>query len=161
MSRGNGSEDASLIARYATLPYLLAAIVTVVVGWSSDRCNERRGHLAFCMALAAVGFVWAARAQSITVALSAMCLVAIGLWSTMGPFWALTTRMVGGAAAAGGVAIITTIGACGGFLGPYVTGRMRDATHSFAGGLYVIGGLSLTAAILSLMVRKPERLNVS
>jgi nitrate/nitrite transporter NarK len=88
-----------------------------------------------------------------------MSLVAIGLWSTMGPFWALTTRMIGGAAAAGGVAIITMVGALGGFVGPYVTGRLRDATHSFAGGLYLIGGLALVAAMLSLAVRRQGRLN--
>jgi MFS transporter, ACS family, tartrate transporter len=159
LSHGDGGRDASLIARYSTLPYLLAAIVTVVVGWSSDRSNERRGHLAGCMALAAVGFAWAARAQNISVALCAMSLVAIGLWSTMGPFWALTTRMIGGAAAAGGVATITMVGALGGFLGPYVTGRLRDATHSFAGGLYLISGLALAAAMLSLAVRRQGRLN--
>jgi len=161
LAHGDKGGDASLIARYATVPYLLAAIFTVVVGWSSDRWNERRGHLAFCMALAAVGFAWAAHAQSIVVALCAMSLVAIGLWSTMGPFWALTTRMIGGAAAAGGVAIITMVGAVGGFLGPYVTGRLRDATHSFAGGLYLIGGLALVAAMLSLSARRPGRLNAS
>jgi MFS transporter, ACS family, tartrate transporter len=159
LARGRG--DASLIARYATVPYLLAAICTVAVGWSSDRTNERRGHLAACMALAAVGFAWAAIAPNISVALCAMSLVAIGLWSTMGPFWALTTRMIGGAAAAGGVAIITTLGAVGGFLGPYVTGRLRDATDSFASGLYLIGGLALMASMLSLAVRRQERLNPS
>jgi hypothetical protein len=111
------------------------------------------------MALAAVGFASAARAENIAVALCAMSLVAIGLWSTMGPFWALTTRMIGGAAAAGGVAMITMIGACGGFLGPYVTGRLRDATDSFAGGLYLVGGLALVAAMLSLSVRRPAHLN--
>jgi hypothetical protein len=113
------------------------------------------------MALAAVGFAWAAQAQSIAVALCAMSVVAIGLWSTMGPFWALATRMIGGAAAAGGVAMITMIGACGGFLGPYVTGRLRDATHSYAGGLYLVGGLALIAAVLSLVVGRPGRLKAS
>jgi ACS family tartrate transporter-like MFS transporter len=161
LTHGDGSRDVSLIARYATVPYLLAAIFTVVVGWSSDRSNERRGHLAGCMALAAVGFAWAGRSQSIPITLCAMSLVAIGLWSTMGPFWALTTRMVAGAAAAGGIAIITTIGGFGGFLGPYVTGRLRDATHSFAGGLYLISGLALAAAMLSLAVRRPGRVNPS
>jgi ACS family tartrate transporter-like MFS transporter len=155
------SGDSSLIARYATVPNLLAAIVTVVLGWTSDRWNERRGHLAGCMGLAAVGFAWAAHARSVPVALSAMSLVTIGLLSTMGPFWALTTRMIGGAAAAGGVAIITTLGACGGFLGPYITGRLRDATHSFAGGLYLVGGLALIAAMLSLATPRPARLSAS
>ena len=156
-----GGSDSSLIARYSTLPYLLSAIFTVVVGWSSDRWSERRGHLAGCMALAAVGFAWAAVAGNIPVALCAMSLVAMGLFSTMGPFWALTTRMIGGAAAAGGVAIITTTGAVGGFLGPYVTGRLRDATHSFAGGLYLISGLALGAAMLSLVVGRSWRMNSS
>jgi sugar phosphate permease len=151
LSRGGAAvADASLIARYATLPYLLAAIFTVLIGRSSDRSNERRWHLFGCMVLAAAGFVWAARAGNIAVALCAMSLVAMGLWSTMGPFWALTTRMVGGAAATGAVATITTIGGFGGFLGPYLTGRMRDATHSYAGGLYAIGGLALCAALLAM-----------
>jgi ACS family tartrate transporter-like MFS transporter len=39
-----------------------------------------------------------------------------------------------GAAAAGGVAIITMLGAVGRFLGPYVTVRLRDTTESFASG---------------------------
>ena len=153
-SLGGGAHDASLIARYSTVPYLLAALFTVVVGWSSDRSNERRGHLAGCMAMAAAGFAWAAMAQSVPIALCAMSLAAMGLWSTMGPFWALMTRSVAGAAAAGGVAMITTLGGLGGFTGPYVTGKLKDATHSFANGLYAVSMLALVAAMLSLAVRQ-------
>jgi len=152
--RSAEAANASLIARYATLPYLLAAIFTVVVGRTSDRWNERRWHLFGCMVLAAVGFCWAAKADNIATALCAMSVVAIGLWSTMGPFWALMTRMVGGAAATGAVATITTIGGFGGFLGPYLTGWLRDRTHSFAGGLYGIGGLAMAAAMLALAAPK-------
>jgi ACS family tartrate transporter-like MFS transporter len=148
---GGGSGDASLIARYSTLPYLMAAIFTVVVGWSSDRWNERQGHLAGCMVLAAVGFFWAARSHGVGMALAAFCVAAMGLWATMGPFWALATRRMEGAAAAGGVAMITMIGGFGGFLGPYVTGRLRDATHGFGVGLVAIGGLAVVGAGLSLV----------
>jgi sugar phosphate permease len=156
LARGAVAGDASVVARYATVPYVLAAGFTVVVGWSSDRWNERRGHLAGCMVLAAVGFGWSAVAPNVVVGLCALSLAAMGLWSTMGPFWALMTRMVEGAAAAGGVAMITTLGGLGGFTGPYVTGLLRDATHSFAGGLYAIAGLALCAAVLSLAVRSPR-----
>jgi sugar phosphate permease len=156
LARGVVAGDASVVARYATVPYVLAAVFTLVVGWSSDRWNERRGHLAGCMLLAAVGFGWTAVAPNVVVGLCALSVAAMGLWSTMGPFWALMTRMVKGAAAAGGVAMITTLGGLGGFTGPYVTGRLRDATHSFAGGLYAITGLALCAAVLSLAVRSPR-----
>jgi len=148
--------DASLIARYATVPYLLAAIFTVLVGWSSDKHNERKGHLAGCLLLASVGFALTAVSHEVAIALCALSLAAIGLWSTMGPFWALMTRMVKGAAAAGGVGMITTLGGLGGFIGPYMTGRLRDMTHSFAGGLFAFAGLALCGAILSISVMQPK-----
>ena len=74
----------------------------------------------------------------------------------MGPFWALTTRKIEGAAAAGGVAMITMIGGFGGFLGPYVTGRLKDATHSYAGGLYGVSVLALGAAVLVATMRRDQ-----
>ena len=154
-SRGSASGDSVLIARYATVPYLAAAGMTVVVGWSSDKHNERRGHIAGCLGLAAVGFAWTAWAHSLSVALCAMTLAAVGLWSMMGPFWTLATGRLGGMAAAGAVAILQIVGGVGGFAGPYMTGRLRDATHSFASGLYGIGGLALGAAMLALAVRRP------
>jgi ACS family tartrate transporter-like MFS transporter len=152
-----GRSDVSLIARYATVPYLAAAVMTVVVGWSSDKRNERRWHIAGCLTLSAVGFAWAGLAHSLVVALCAMTLAAVGVWSMMGPFWTLTTSMLGGTAAAGAVAILQIVGGVGGFAGPYMTGRLRDATHSFAGGLYGIAGLALGAALLALAVRRPAR----
>jgi MFS transporter, ACS family, tartrate transporter len=151
-----GANDSILIARYATLPYLAAAVMTVVVGWSSDKRNERRWHIAGCLMLAAVGFAWAAWAQSLVAALSAMTFAAVGLWSMMGPFWTLTTSMISGTAAAGAVAILQMVGGIGGFAGPYMTGRLRDATHSFTGGLYLISGMALAAAMLSLVVHRPK-----
>jgi ACS family tartrate transporter-like MFS transporter len=156
-SRSGSSGDASLIARYATVPYLAAAAMTVAVGWSSDKRNERRWHIAGCLTLSAAGFAWAGLAHSLIVALCAMTLAAVGVWSMMGPFWTLTTGMLGGTAAAGAVAILQIVGGMGGFAGPYLTGRLRDATHSFAGGLYGIAGLAMGAAMLALAVGRPTK----
>src|ERR1700722_18371130 len=76
-SFSHGASDASMIARYATFPYLAAAAMTVVVGWSSDKRNERRWHIAGCLMLSAVGFAWAAWAHALLVALCAMTLAAV------------------------------------------------------------------------------------
>jgi MFS transporter, ACS family, tartrate transporter len=152
-----GEGDASLIARYATVPYLAAAAMTVVVGWSSDRWNERRWHIAGCLTLSALGFAWAAWAHSLAIALCAMTLAAVGLWSMMGPFWTLTTSMLSGAAAAGAVAILQMVGGVGGFAGPYMTGRLRDATDSFTGGLYAMSTLAISAAGLALVARNNQK----
>jgi ACS family tartrate transporter-like MFS transporter len=74
----------------------------------------------------------------------------------MGPFWALPTRILGGQAAAGGVAIITMVGGVGGFLGPYLTGRLKDLTHGYSGGLYTIAGLAVLGAALCAALAKPK-----
>ena len=145
--------NSSTIAGLSTIPYLLAAVFTVVAGWSSDRWNERSGHLAGCMLIAAIGFVLAGTAGSVPIAIVAFSLATVGMLSAMGPFWALMTRSVTGPAAAAAVALITTLGALGGFTGPYVTGRLREATHSFSGGLYAIGVFLFFAAIVSLMTK--------
>jgi MFS family permease len=146
--------DASFIARYATLPYVAASLFLVLVGWSSDRTGDRRWHIAGCLLLSAIGFGWAGMAHSLVAALCAFSLAAMGWWSIMGPFWALPTRVLGGRGAAGGVAIITMVGGVGGFIGPYLTGRLRDLTHSFADGLFAIGALAVLAAALSLFMRQ-------
>ena len=143
---------ASQIARYSTLPYIAAAIVTVIVGWSSDRLRERRGHMILCMLVSGAGFAWAALAHSLGIGLVAFTLAAIGFFSLMGPFWALPTRVLGGQAAAGGVAIITMVGSLGSFVGPTVTGRLRDATHSFSAGLFAVSGVALLAAVLCIFL---------
>ena len=149
---GSGTElstqAAAHVARYSIVPYLAATVMMVLIGWSSDRTGERRWHMVGCLTLSAIGFTLAGLTQSFPMARLAMSLAAVGYWSIMGPFWALPTRVLGGEAAAGGVAIITMVGGVGGFLGPFLTGRLRDLTHGFAGGLYVIGGLALAGAAL-------------
>ncbi len=144
---------ASLIARYATLPYVAAALFTVLTGWSSDRSGERRWHIAGCLVLSALGFAWAGWTHSFAAALMGMGLAAMGYWSIMGPFWALSTRLLRGQAAAGGVALITMVGGVGGYLGPALTGRLRDLTGGFSGGLYATAGMAMVAALLCFALK--------
>ncbi len=145
-------DGAVTVGRYGALPYVVAAICTVLIGWSSDRTGERRFHIAGCLLLAATGFGWAAYAHSLVSALFAFGLAAVGYWSMMGPFWALPTRVLGGQAAAGGVAIITMVGSIGGFAGPALTGKLKDMTNSYTAGLLMIGGLAVVGAILCLFL---------
>ncbi|MDQ2843493.1 MAG: MFS transporter [Acidobacteriota bacterium] len=149
--------DASRISNDSIIPYLAAAIFTVAVGYSSDRSGERRWHIAGCLVLSAIGFAWVGTTHSLVAALMGFTLAAVGYWSIMGPFWALPTSMLGGRAAAGGVAIIMMISGAGGFVGPYLTGRLRDLTHGFSGGLYAIAALTLVAAAMcGLLPARPR-----
>lgn len=150
-------EDARRIANYSMFPYLAAAICTVLIGYSSDRKGERRVHIAGCLLLSAIGFAWAGTTHSLFAGLIAFTLAAVGYWSIMGPFWALPTGMLGGRAAAGGVAIIMMISGAGGFVGPYLTGRLRDLTHSFSGGLYTIAAMTVAAAAMCALLPRASK----
>ena len=70
-----------------------------------------------------------------------LSIAAFGIWGTLGPFWAMPTAFLRGTAAAGGIAIVNSIGNIGGFVGPFRIGWVRDATGSFDGGLLTLAGV--------------------
>jgi nitrate/nitrite transporter NarK len=73
-------------------------------------------------------------------------------------FWALPTAMLTGSAAAGGIALINSVGNLGGFLGPYTMGLVQDATGSFVIGLLTIAFGSVVAGIIVLALGHDRRL---
>ncbi len=74
----------------------------------------------------------------------------------MGPFWVIPTRVLGGRAAAGGMAILTMVGSLGGFIGPSLTGKLRDMTQGYTVGLLTIGGMTLLGAGLCWFIKEPS-----
>src|SRR5262249_37565927 len=73
-------------------------------------------------------------------------------------FWPLPTSMLTGSAAAGGIALINSVGNLGGFLGPYAMGLVDDATGSFAIGLLAIAMGSVVGGIIVLALGHDQRL---
>jgi len=137
----------------STIPYLFAVIATLLISRNSDRTGERRWHLVGCLVAAAASFTLSALFTSPLLSIAALCIFAAGIWGCFGPFWALPTAMMRGRAAAGAIAIINSIGALGGFCGPYLMGRVSDLTHSFHAALYATSVLLLTNALLVAFMR--------
>lgn len=81
-----------------------------------------------------------------------MLSVALASFSMMGPFWAISTSILGGTAAAAGIAIINSVGNLGGFVGPYVIGWIKEMTGGFRGGLFVVGVFMVLSGIMALVV---------
>lgn len=131
------------------IPYLVGMVAMLTVARSSDRRGERRWHLALCLAGGGAAFAACALAGRPVLSVGALFLSAAGVWGGFGPFWAMATARLRGEAAAGGIALINSVGAVGGFCGPYLMGRVSDATHSFRAGLLVCGGLMAVAAVVA------------
>lgn len=69
------------------------------------------------------------------------------------PFWALVTAFLSGSAAAGGIALINSVGNLGGFFGPYIVGVIKDRTHSDLVALLFLGSALFCMGVLALTVR--------
>jgi len=130
------------------IPYICGGIALVVWGRISDRMNERRWNLLAACVLSTAGLVLAAMTMGTWWALVGMSIAAMGFYGSKGPFFAMPPMFLRGTALAAGIAWINSIGNLGGFFGPWYVGVMKDATGSFAGGLYGLALLGLIASIV-------------
>ncbi len=146
------SRQSNLLIGFLTaIPYLAAAIGMVFIGRSSDRIQERRWHVAGSALAGATGLIASAHVHNATASLLALSIAAIGIWGTLGPFWAMSSGFLSGTAAAAGIALINSVGNLGGFLGPYVVGLVRDRTQSFTGGILVLALFLVGGGLLALI----------
>ena len=141
------------VGMITALPYVAAAAGMILIGASSDRSGERFLHIAVPCLVAVLGFAASAWISSPVPALIALTVAAVGDLGSRGPFWALPTRFLAGSAAAGGIALINTIGSLGGFVGPYAVGLVKNTTGSYAGGLLFLAALLLAGAVATLHLR--------
>jgi len=145
-----------LVSLISSLPYLAACVGMVWTAHHSDKRRERRWHVAVPAFAASLGLVLGACFQQNHpwLAFLMLCVTATGIWSTLGPFWSLPTLFLSGTAAAGGIALINSIGNIGGFLGPYIIGFVKERTHHFESGMLVLAASLLIAGLLALSVKK-------
>lgn len=147
--RASGITDSAIIGYLTAIPYLCGAITMVIVGRLSDVSGERRKYVIGLMLLASVGFFSAGLFDKHTgLLIVALGLMGAGVVASIPAFWALPPKLVTGAGAAGGIALINTLGQMGGIVSPVVVGRIKDVFGSTTPALYLIGCLSLICAAI-------------
>ena len=119
-------------------------------GRSSDKRGERIWHVSLPLLLAAAGLIVASLPLAASVSLIAMSCILIGLLAIDGPFFTLPSSFLSGAAMAGGIALINSVGSLGGFLGPVLIGVLRDQTGGYAAGMIALAIALIFAAIAVL-----------
>jgi ACS family tartrate transporter-like MFS transporter len=113
----SGLYSSSLVGVLVMIPNLAGLAGMILVSRNSDRTLERRRHAAIPAIAAgvAMALLGTTRSPFNTVALS--CLLAVGLYSVWGPFWALPSEFLTGFSAAAGMALVNSVGNLGGFVG--------------------------------------------
>ena len=138
------------------IPFVAALIAMVLVGRHSDRTGERKFHVAGCAITAAVGLLLAvAFKDNVAMLVLSFTICQMGQRSVMSVFWAIPPMLLGGAAAAAGIALINAIGNLGGFYGPSMMGALRDWTGGYSSGLLVLAAALIVEALLVITLKLP------
>jgi ACS family tartrate transporter-like MFS transporter len=154
--KGLTSASNAMVGLVSAIPFAAGAVGMIAIGSHADRQASRRYHVAACMMIATVGFAVLASTSGRVPGLIALSVAAVGVFGSLGPFWAIPSRYLRGTAAAGGIAAVNSAGALAGYVAPYAIGKAKDMTGSFAGGLFVVAGSLAIGSLLAICVNDAE-----
>jgi ACS family tartrate transporter-like MFS transporter len=136
----------------------IAGVIGMLVnGWHSDRTGERFVHTAVPLLVVAAGFAMMAHGGSAAWTIGGLFAVAAAISAFTPTFWCVPSAMFTGTAAAGAIALINSVGNLGGYLGPTLLGKAKDATGSYATAMFALCGLALAAAAITMLLRHTAR----
>ncbi len=131
----------------AMLPYIAAIAGMIWNGTLADRDRRYQLHVLIPMAVAAISLVASVLVgqNSVVVSVVFICLAMGGALSYDGPFWAAASRAMPVAVAGGAMGLINALGNLGGYLGPFIAGKLQDAS----GGSFLTTSIALGASLLA------------
>jgi MFS family permease len=144
-----GWPGALQIGLLSAIPWLAAVVFMLLLGARSDERQERRLHCGFAAAAGAIGFAFCGFAHSGLIGLAAISLAAAGVMGMMAVQWSLPSNLLGGSAAAAGIALVNSFGNLGGFVSPTLIGQITKVTGNQTWGLFATAAiLAFAAAVL-------------
>ncbi len=151
MIRDTGITNPLDVGIYSAIPYGVAAILTVLISYNSDRTNERRWHTVGCAIAGAISLaiLAASTSNNLFQALIVLSVASTSILALQPLFWAITTKYLGGSnAAPGGIALINCIGLTGGFVSPTILGWIKTSTGALSNGLYFMSILLIIGSVV-------------
>ena len=148
------------IGPVSAVPYLFAFAAMLFWGWHSDLTGERTWHVVGALLLVSAGL---ASCTLIglghpVVTMIALIFAVMGNQSIAPVFWSIPSALLTGTAAAGGIAMINSVGNLGGWFGPWVYGLVKDASGSTSLGLLCLAAAPVIAAIAVIAAGHDRRL---
>ncbi|MER2196092.1 MFS transporter [Methylobacterium brachiatum] len=146
--KGHGLSNIA-VGWVAAIPYLFATVGMVVWAQYVDRTGRKIYNLVAALILSTVGLAASTLFDAMIPALICLTLALIGTISARTVFYTIPQSFLTGAAAAGGLAFINSVGAFGGFVGPYLVGYLKDATGSYNAGMLGMAAILLVSVFIA------------
>ena len=105
------------------------------------------------MFVMAIGFVVTALAHGATMLIAGLALISFAGSAILPVFWCVPPALLSGTAAAGGIALINSIGNLGGFVAPNIVGLGKTITGSYTGSMLILGAFAIAGGFMMLAVR--------
>jgi MFS family permease len=143
--------NAATVGFLTAVPYICGAISMLIVGRLSDASGERPKFVAALIVAASLGFFATGLFdKNVGLLVGALAVLGAGVVAAIPTFWTLPPKILVGAGAASGIALINTLGQLGGLVSPVMVGSIKDHTGTTTPALYVIAGLCLVCAMIVL-----------
>ena len=153
--RNSGVAEPWAIGVLSAIPYSVAAVSMVLVGRSSDRVREYRWLLAICAFIGAGGVVFGTLfGASLWLSMIGLTVGTAAMISSLPVFWGMPTAVVGGAAAAAGIALINSLGNVAGFFSTIVVGWLTQLTGNTQAAMYFMAAALVLGGLLGLSVSR-------
>jgi MFS family permease len=149
VSRLLGMKIGLEVSLVSAIPWLCAILFTAIWPPLASRLNRPRAFFLTCVLMLAGGMLVSAHASPL-LAIVALCVAASGIIASQAIFWTFPTDSFAGTAAAGGLAVINSIGNLGGFVAPNLRSWIDRLLHSHTAGLQAIAVSALLSALVGL-----------
>jgi len=151
---GIATRDYLRIGLISMIPWGASIVAQIAWAHHSDRTGERRWHSVLGLMVSFGGLVLlAAVSHSPVLSLIGLTLITVGNSCWVVTFWSMPTSILGGTAAAAGIAWINSVGNLGGQFGPDIIGRVRTANGgNNTAAFLVLAGFALAGIVILLII---------
>ena len=121
----------------------------------ANRAKSRVPYVAGSMVVAALGIGCSVCTDIAWLKLIALCFTISGFLAYQATYWAMPSGFLTGRAAAGGLALIVSIGNLGGFFGPALVGYIKGISTDFMVPLLALTPVLLLGAAAMVWLGDP------
>ena len=150
-----GVKVGPLVGFVSAIPWAVALLAMAFWPHMAVTSGRERLYGAISVFAIAVGLVIAVSAPPL-FAIAALCITTAGLASAQPIFWTFPTNYLSGVAAAGGIALINSIGNLGGFLAPNLRVWAEATFGAPSASLYALAISAVLGSALILMLPRRQ-----